>query len=197
VQPGRLHTFGARRGHWEVMLQGAFTNPSLRNELVAGAAAGRTVHFPTGEVVELALAASRYAREGTPLVIVAGRNYGAGSSRDDAAKSTRNLGVRAVIAESFERIHRSNLLALGVLPLAFERGVDRRTLGLRGDETIDVDLAPLDAPGAALTCRISGRREPIALRACIDTGEELAYWRAGGLLAYLLRGEGRVSPPRP
>ncbi len=198
VEPDRLHTFGARRGHWEVMLNGAFTNPSLRNELLPQPRAGMTVHLPTGEVLAIPLAAKRYAAEGTPLVIVAGKNYGGGSSRDDAAKSTRNLGVRAVIAESFERIHRSNLLALGVLPLAFPQGVDRKSLGLRGEETIDVDLEPLAAPGVALACRISGRPEAIALRACIETEEELAYWRAGGLLAFLLdraARPGAISPP--
>ena len=186
VAPGALHSFGARRGHWEVMLQGAFTNPSLRNELLPSPAAGMTQHLPSGETLPLQEAARRYAAAGTPLVIVAGRNYGTGSSRDDAAKSTRYLGVRAVIAESFERIHRSNLLALGVLPLTFPPGESRRTLGLTGAERIDIDLAGLDGPGATIACTIEGRERPVALRAAIETAEELAHWRAGSILAYLL-----------
>ncbi|MHB8495258.1 MAG: aconitate hydratase AcnA [Casimicrobiaceae bacterium] len=186
VDPSRLHTFGARRGNWEVMLQGAFTNPSLRNVLLAEPAAGMTLHLPSREVLPIQVAATRYQTGGVPLVIVAGRSYGTGSSRDDAAKSTRYLGVSAVIAESFERIHRSNLVALGVLPLTFPPGINRITLGLTGEETIDIDIAPLLAPGAILPFRVSGLPGTIPLRCCIETEDELSYWRAGGILAFLL-----------
>jgi len=186
VAQDRLHTFGARRGHWEVLLLGAFTNPALRNEMAPGAASGMTRHWPDGGTMPIQHAAARYGVEGVPLVLVAGRNYGTGSSRDDAAKSTRYLGIRAVIAESFERIHRSNLLALGVLPLTFPPGVTRRTLGLTGAEVIDIDVAPLTGPGAVLPCRISGHAEPLGLNARIETADELAYWQAGGLVPHLL-----------
>jgi len=186
VARDRLHTFGARRGHWRVLLLGAFTNPALRNEAASGLGSGMTRHWPDNETLPIPQAAARYGAEGVPLVLVAGRNYGTGSSRDDAAKSTRYLGVRAVIAESFERIHRSNLLALGVLPLTFPPGVTRRTLGLTGAEVIDIDLTALTGSGDALPCHISGHTEAVLLTARIETADEMAYWRAGGLVPYLL-----------
>ena len=186
VARGALHSFGARRGHWEVLLQGAFTNPSLVNEILSEPSPGMTRHLPTGETIPIQHAAARYLAAGVPLVLVAGRNYGTGSSRDDAAKSTRYLGVRAVLAESFERIHRANLLALGVLPLSFPPGQGRRALRLTGEERIDLDLAGVTGPGASVACRISGRDGAITLRAEIETEDELAYWRSGGILACLL-----------
>ena len=186
VAPGRLQSFGARRGNWRTMLLGAFTNPALRNELTPGAPAGLTRYWPDGTVLPIQQAAQRYGEAGTGLVLVAGRAYGTGSSRDDAAKSTRYLGVVAVIAESFERIHRSNLLALGVLPLTFPAGVTRRTLGWTGAEALTLQLAGLDGPGATVPCHVAGQGAPVLLTARIETGEELGFWRAGGLLPFLL-----------
>jgi aconitate hydratase len=186
VAPAALHSFGARRGQWEVMLQGAFTNPSLRNALTPEHFGGMTRYLPTGETMAVQEAAERYRVANVPLVIIAGRNYGTGSSRDDAAKSTRYLGVMAVIAESFERIHRSNLLALGVLPLLFPEGQGQCSLGLTGEEVVDLDLSKLTGRGASVPCRIAGRQVPLMLSAAIETVDELGYWQAGGVLAYLL-----------
>jgi len=189
VERSRLHTFGARRGHWEVMLQGAFSNPGLRNEMAPGAQGGITRHVPTGALMLMQDAAERYRAEGAPLVLIAGKNYGTGSSRDDAAKSTRTLGIKAVIAESFERIHRSNLLAMGVLPLAFPAGITRHSAGLRGDERLDIDLDQLSGPGATVSCRIRSERngiDCIELGCCIETLDELEYLRRGGILPTLL-----------
>lgn len=199
VAKNQLHTFGARRGHWEVMLQGAFSNPNLRNEMVPAASAGMTRHAPTGALMLVQEAAALYRREGAPLVLIAGRNYGAGSSRDDAAKSTRALGIRAVIAESFERIHRSNLLAMGVLPLAFPSGMNRRSLALTGDERLDIDLGKLSCPGAAAPCqiwRMNSRADRIDLTCCIETDDELEYLRCGGILPSLLRHAVQSAQPR-
>ncbi len=188
VGEAQMHTFGARRGHWQVMLLGAFGNPSARNLLLEPPRAGMTLHEPSGECLSIQQAAERYRREGVPLLILAGRGYGTGSSRDDAAKSTRYLGVRAVLAQGFERIHRANLLALGVLPLRFEQAGQAQALGLDARSLIDIDLDPLARGELRLPMFLNGAAEPSAwLRACIETGEELAYWRAGGLLPYLLR----------
>ncbi|MBU6257466.1 MAG: aconitate hydratase AcnA [Burkholderiales bacterium] len=188
IAEGDLHSFGARRGHWQVMLQGAFSNPSARNELLEPAQAGLTLHQPDALRLSIQEAAARYGREGVPLIIVAGRSYGVGSSRDDAAKSTRYLGVQAVLAQSYERIHRANLLALGVLPLRFEQGQDRNTLGLRATSLVDIDLEPLARDELRVPLYLDGGEHPAAtLHACIETPEEMAYWRAGGLLPYLLK----------
>lgn len=183
-----MHTFGARRGHWQVMLQGAFSNPSARNQLLQPPQAGVTLHQPGAQRLSIQEAAARYRHEGVPLILVAGRAYGVGSSRDDAAKSTRYLGVQAVLAQSYERIHRSNLLALGVLPLRFDEGQDRRTIGLCATSCVDIDLEPLARGELRVALFLDGGEAPAAfLHACIETAEELAYWRAGGLLPYLLQ----------
>lgn len=188
VREQDMHTFGARRGHWQVMLEGAFSNPSARNDLLQPPQAGVTIHQPSGQLLPIQEAAARYGREGVPLIIVAGRAYGVGSSRDDAAKSTRYLGVQAVLAQSFERIHRSNLLALGVLPLRFEQGQDRCALGLSATSCVDIDLQPLARGELRLPMFIDRDVQSVAfVHACIETAEELAYWRAGGLLPFLLR----------
>ena len=198
IDENDMHTFGARRGHWQVMLQGAFSNPSARNELLQPAQPGLTLHQPDAQCLSIQEAAARYRRDGVPLIIVAGRSYGVGSSRDDAAKSTRYLGVQAVLAQSYERIHRANLLALGVLPLRFEEGQDRNTLGLRATSRVDIDLEPLARGELSVTMYLDGGEHPAAnLHACIETPEELAYWRAGGLLPYLLQHAAQQAEAEP
>jgi aconitate hydratase len=186
-----FNSYGARRGNHEVMMRGTFANIRIKNQMVPGTEGGVTVHHPSGEQMPIYEAAMRYRTEGVPLVIFAGREYGTGSSRDWAAKGTRLLGVRAVIAQSFERIHRSNLVGMGVLPLVFEEGVSWQTLALKGDETVAIgglgDLKPL----ARLTARIGyadGSSREILLICRIDTLDELAYFRSGGILHYVLRG---------
>lgn len=185
VARDRLHSFGARRGNWRAMLLGAFTNRALRNAIVPTEAAGMTRYWPQGSVMGIQDAAARYKTEAVGLVIVAGRNYGTGSSRDDAAKSTRFLGVKAVIANSFERIHRSNLLAMGVLPLAFSPGQSWASLGWTGIEVLDLDLSGVSGPGSPVPCLVDGAPGP-SLVAQIETAEEEAFWRAGGLMPFLL-----------
>jgi aconitate hydratase len=148
VQPQDFNSYGSRRGNHEVMMRGTFANIRLRNLLVPGIEGGVTQHIPSGEVMSIYDAAMRYQQEGTPLVIIAGKEYGTGSSRDWAAKGTLLLGVKAVIAESFERIHRSNLIGMGVLPLQFMPGQNAQTLGLTGKETFGVLGSTTAAPNA-------------------------------------------------
>ena len=138
VKPMDFNSYGARRGNTEVMMRGTFANIRLRNELAPGTEGGVTRYMPSGETMPIYAAAMMYATENTPLLVFAGREYGTGSSRDWAAKGTRLLGVKAVVAESFERIHRSNLVGMGVLPLQFQAGMDRKALKLDGTETFDV-----------------------------------------------------------
>ena len=191
VRPAEFNSYGSRRGNHEVMLRGTFANIRIRNEMVPGTEGGVTRWGADGEVLPIYDAAMRYAAEGVPLVVVAGREYGTGSSRDWAAKGTRLLGIRAVIAESFERIHRSNLIGMGVLPLEFKPGVDRKTLGLDGSETIDVaGIADGVAPRMDLRCRITragGAVDEVPLTCRIDTADEAAYYRHGGILHYVIR----------
>jgi aconitate hydratase len=187
VERKDFNSYGARRGHDEVMVRGTFANIRLRNELVPGVEGGWTATTPGGEKVAIYDAAVAYQAKATPLVVIAGKEYGTGSSRDWAAKGTRLLGVRAVIAESFERIHRSNLVGMGVLPLEFADGATRQSLGLTGFETIDI--VGLDAnvrPRARLTVKADGKTFPVIVR--IDTPEELRYYAHGGILPYVLRG---------
>ncbi len=191
VRPADFNSYGARRGHHEVMMRGTFANIRIRNEMVPGVEGGMTRHLPDGEVMPIYDAAMRYQKEGVPLVIVAGKEYGTGSSRDWAAKGTRLLGVRAVITESFERIHRSNLVGMGVLPLQFKEGADRKTLKLDGSERFDIiGIAAGLKPRIDLTCRIhrsSGKVDTVPLLCRIDTLDELEYFRHGGILQYVLR----------
>ncbi len=161
------------------MLLGAFTNRALRNATAPGAPGGNARYWPNGMIMTMQDAAGRYRTDNTGLVIVAGRNYGMGSSRDDAAKSTRFLGVKAVIAESFERIHRSSLLAIGVLPLAFPPGLSWQALGWTGVDVRDLDLTAIRGPGSPVPCRVGGNPGPVLL-ARIETAEEEAFWRVGG-----------------
>jgi aconitate hydratase len=191
VEARDFNSYGARRGNDEVMLRGTFANIRLKNEMAPGTEGGITRHMPGGEQMTIFDAAMRYRADGVPLVVVAGKEYGTGSSRDWAAKGVRLLGVRAVIAESFERIHRANLVGMGMLPLAFKQGVTRKTLGLDGTEVFDVTgIADGLAPRAELDCRITrpdGSREAVRLDCRIDTEGELEYFRHGGILQYVLR----------
>ena len=187
-----FNSYGSRRGNHEVMMRGTFANIRIRNEMVPGTEGGYTTHVPTGDDISIYDAAVRYQGEETPLVVFAGKEYGTGSSRDWAAKGTRLLGVRAVIAESFERIHRSNLIAMGVLPVVLPDGVSRKTLGLVGDETVDLTLPegtdPF-APRQALDLTIrhgDGTSQTVTVRSRIDTGPEMDYFRAGGILQFVL-----------
>ncbi len=190
VPANRFGTYIGRRANHDVMVRGTFANTRLRNELLPEREGGFTRHFPSNETMTIYRAAERYRAEGQPVVVIAGRNYGCGSSRDWAAKGTRLLGIRAVIAESFERIHRSNLVGMGVLPLQFPVGVTRLTLGLTGTEVIDVpDLAAALIPGATVHARITsadGQQRTIALLSRVDTGREADWVRSGGILPYVL-----------
>ncbi len=183
--------YGSRRLNHDVMTRGTFANIRIRNEMTPDLEGGYTTHIPSGERMTIFEAAERYRLAGTPLVVVAGSEYGAGSSRDWAAKGARLLGVRAVLAESFERIHRSNLVGMGVLPLQFTDGVDRRTLRLDGSESFDITgLEGALAPRMRLECsirRVDRAQETLALVCRLDTTEEVEYFRHGGLLHYALR----------
>jgi len=196
VRPADFNQYGTRRGNHEVMMRGAFANIRIKNQMVKDAAGavvegGFTLHQPSGERMAIYDAAMRYQSEAAPLVVFAGREYGTGSSRDWAAKGTKLLGVRAVIAQSFERIHRSNLVGMGVLPLVFEEGTSWVSLGLKGDETVSIrglgaDLKPRQRLEAEITSADGAiARAPLICR--IDTLDELEYFRAGGILPYVLR----------
>jgi aconitate hydratase len=186
-----FNSYGARRGHHEVMMRGTFANIRIKNQMVPGVEGGVTKYFPGGETMPIYDAAMKYAEAGTPLVIFAGKEYGTGSSRDWAAKGTRLLGVRAVIAQSFERIHRSNLIGMGVVPLQFREGESWQTLGLKGDETVTIrGLADGLKPRATLTVAITradGSRAEAQVLCRIDTLDELDYYRNGGIMPYVLR----------
>jgi aconitate hydratase len=192
VQPSDFNSYGARRGNHEVMMRGTFANIRLRNQLAPGTEGGWTAYQPGGEVMTIYGAAVKYKEAGVPLIVIAGKEYGSGSSRDWAAKGTRLLGVRAVIAESYERIHRSNLVNMGVLPLQFRDGQSAATIGLTGREQFDVlGVAEGLEPRALLEVRAATPgRPPLEFRAIarIDTPEELVAFRHGGILPYVLRG---------
>jgi len=191
VQPTDFNSYGARRGNHEVMMRGTFANTRLRNQMAPGTEGGWTTHQPDGEVMTIFDAAMKYKTESTPLLVIAGKEYGSGSSRDWAAKGTLLLGVVAVIAESFERIHRSNLVNMGVLPLQFQAGSTAALLGLTGHERYEVTgIAQSLKPGGLITVRAHGDAvPPIEFRAVarIDTPEELVAFRHGGILPYVLR----------
>ena len=190
VEISDFNSYGSRRGNDEVMTRGTFANIRIRNEMVPGTEGGVTKHLPDGETQSIYDAAMCYKKENTPLVVIAGKEYGTGSSRDWAAKGTRLLGVKAVIAESFERIHRSNLIGMGVLPLEFTKGTTRKTLGLTGDEVISIAGIDTLAPQKVLTVTITkdgGETATFEARCRIDTQNELAYYQHGGILQYVLR----------
>ncbi|MFQ5415372.1 MAG: aconitate hydratase, partial [Phycisphaerae bacterium] len=192
VAPRDFNTYGSRRGNDMVMTRGTFANIRLRNLLAPGTEGGVTVHLPSGERMSVFDAAERYRRDGTPLVVLAGREYGTGSSRDWAAKGTGLLGVRAVIAESFERIHRSNLVGMGVLPLQFNHGDTRASLGITGREVFDIiGLADDMTPRARLNLRLTdpdtGAARTVPVTSRLDTPVEVDYYRNGGILHAVLR----------
>ncbi|MCW2254603.1 aconitate hydratase [Providencia alcalifaciens] len=185
-----FNSYGSRRGNHEVMMRGTFANIRIRNEIVPGVEGGYTKHIPTGKLMAIYDAAMLYQEENRPLAIIAGKEYGSGSSRDWAAKGTNLLGVRVVIAESYERIHRSNLIGMGVIPLEFPQGTTRKTLGLNGDERIDVEYLQSLEPGQHLVVKITfgdGHVQEIATRCRIDTATEMEYYRHGGILHYVIR----------
>ncbi|MFM9891024.1 MAG: aconitate hydratase AcnA [Rickettsiales bacterium] len=191
VIPADFNSYGARRGNHEVMMRGTFANTRIKNEMLTGVEGGFTTYIPNGEQMAIYDAAMRYQTDGTPLVIFAGKEYGTGSSRDWAAKGTFLLGVKAVVAESFERIHRSNLVGMGVLPLVFTGGQTRQSLKLTGNEVIDIagiadGLSPRKELTATIT-RADGTKETVKLLCRIDTADELEYYRNGGILQYVMR----------
>jgi aconitate hydratase len=183
-----FNTYGARRGNHEILIRGTFANIRIRNKLVPGVEGGFTKHMPSGETLPIFDAAERYSAANVPLVVIAGKEYGSGSSRDWAAKGPLLLGVRAVIAESYERIHRSNLVGMGVLPLQFQDGQSASTLGLTGEEVFGIE--PAEKPGQSLTvtARGPGGEKKFTVKARIDTAVDLEYYRNGGILPTVLRG---------
>ena len=185
-----FNAYGARRGNHDIMIRGTFANIRIQNEMLDAVTGGFTKYYPSGEQMTIFDAAERYTRDAVPLVVIAGKEYGTGSSRDWAAKGTRLLGVKAVIAESFERIHRSNLVGMGVLPLLFQEGATRKSLGLRGDEIIDIlGLDQTLAPGMKLSLKIhfkDGSTEESPLSLAVNTPDEIHYFNAGGILPYVL-----------
>jgi aconitate hydratase len=190
VKPHEFNSYGARRGNHEVMMRGTFANIRLRNQLAPGTEGGWTLYLPGSEKMSIYDAAVRYREAGVPLVVLAGKEYGSGSSRDWAAKGTRLLGVRAVIAESYERIHRSNLLGMGVLPLEFKNGENRETLGLTGHEVFEIEGVSDLAPKKLITVHAKaddGKLKTFSVIARVDTPEEVSYYHHGGILQYVLR----------
>jgi len=190
VSKADFNSYGARRGNHEVMMRGTFANIRIRNEMVPGVEGGMTRYVPTGETLAIYDAAQKYKADGTPLVVVAGKEYGTGSSRDWAAKGTTLLGVRAVIAESFERIHRSNLVGMGVLPLQFPEGIDRKTLNFDGTELFTIENVSGLRPRQMVTVKVEradGQETSFEARCRIDTVNELDYFLNGGILPYVLR----------
>ncbi|WP_296182879.1 aconitate hydratase AcnA [Pseudomonas sp. UBA1879] len=192
VEPKDFNSYGSRRGNHEVMMRGTFANIRIRNEMLGNQEGGYTLHVPTDEKLPIYDAAMRYQEEGTPLVVIAGQEYGTGSSRDWAAKGTNLLGVKAVIAESFERIHRSNLVGMGVLPLQFKNGQSRKTLELTGKEVLNITglTGATLQPGMSLTLQITrenSQQENVDVLCRIDTLNEVEYFKAGGILHYVLR----------
>jgi aconitate hydratase len=189
VQPGDFNSYGSRRGNHEIMMRGTFANVRLRNQLAPGTEGGWTTHIPSGDVTSIYDAAMRYKADNTPLIVLGGTEYGTGSSRDWAAKGTNLLGVKAVITASFERIHRSNLVGMGVLPLNFMDGENADTLGLSGHETFSIEGL---GDGSAKEVTViatddAGNEKRFQARVRLDTPKEVDYYRHGGILHYVLR----------
>ena len=197
VEPRDFNSYGARRGNHEVMMRGTFANIRIKNEMAPGTEGGVTRHIPSGETLAIYDAAVKYQAEGIPLVVVGGKEYGSGSSRDWAAKGPLLLGVKAVIVESFERIHRSNLVGMGMMPLQFKDGQDRKSLGIDGSETFDITgIADGIEPGMDVACRINradGATETVTLKCRIDTLDEVEYYKAGGILQHVLANLARAA----
>ena len=196
IQQKDFNSYGSRRGNHEIMMRGTFANIRIRNEMLDNVEGGYSKHFPSGEQLSIYDAAMRYKKEGVPLVVFAGREYGTGSSRDWAAKGTVLLGVKAVIAESFERIHRSNLVGMGVLPLVFKDGTTRKTLALKGDETIDIvgleNLSPRMDLDMVIR-RANGTTDKVSLLCRVDTRDEVLYYQNGGILHFVLRNMAKAA----
>lgn len=190
VEPHEFNSFGARRGNHEVMMRGTFGNIRIKNQMVPGTEGGVTIHHPSGDEMSIYDAAMTYVADDVPLVIFAGAEYGTGSSRDWAAKGTKLLGVKAVIAQSFERIHRSNLIGMGVAPFTFEDGNSWQNLGLNGDEMVTIEGLETVKPRQTLTAEITsadGEKTSVPILCRIDTLDELEYYKHGGILSYVLR----------
>jgi len=191
VKNADFNSFGSRRGNHEIMMRGTFANIRLRNEMAPGTEGGITRYMPAGKQMSIYDAAMKYAESSTPLVVVGGKEYGTGSSRDWAAKGTALLGIKAVITESFERIHRSNLVGMGVLPLVFTGGHSRKTLKLDGSEVFDISgMAGGITPRMQVDCtitRANGGKTKIKLVCLIETVDEVTYFQNGGILHYVLR----------
>ena len=191
VKKEEFNSYGSRRGNDRVMTRGTFANVRIKNLMVPGTEGGVTKHYPDGEQLSIYDASMKYQQEGTPLVIIAGQEYGTGSSRDWAAKGTRLLGVKAVVAQSFERIHRSNLVGMGVLPLCFEEGTNAASLKLDGTETYSLkglsdDIKPRQKVNLEIK-RADGKIDNVPLVLRIDTPIEVDYYQHGGILPYVLR----------
>ena len=189
VEAINFNSYGSRRGNHEVMMRGTFANLRLRNKLAPGTEGGWTVHLPDGKQTTIFAASEQYRADGVPLLVIAGKEYGSGSSRDWAAKGPRLLGVRAVIAESYERIHRSNLVGMGILPLEFQARESAATLGLDGHESYSIEGL---GDGTAKTVSVTaiddqGKAKTFTARVRIDTPKEWEYYRHGGILQYVLR----------
>lgn len=191
VEPKEFNSYGSRRGNHEVMMRGTFANVRIKNEMTPEKEGGYTKYIPSGETMSIYDAAMEYKKDGTSLVVIAGKDYGMGSSRDWAAKGTMLLGVKAVIAESFERIHRSNLIGMGILPLTFKKGITRKTLKLDGSEKFNIDGVTAGIkPGMDVKCAITrkdGSEEEISLLCRIDTADEVDYYKNGGILQNVIR----------
>jgi aconitate hydratase len=189
IERADFNSYGSRRGNHEVMIRGTFANIRLRNQLAPGTEGGVTVHIPSGEQMSIYDASRRYIEEGTPLIVLGGKEYGSGSSRDWAAKGTALLGVRAVLAESFERIHRSNLIGMGVLPLQFKPGESAATLGLSGHEVFSIagisEINNKEIIPNELVVTADDKQFTVVVR--IDTPGEAEYYRHGGIMPYVLR----------
>ena len=196
VSPRDFNSYGARRGNHEVMMRGTFANIRIKNEMLGGVEGGLTKHYPDGKEMPIYDAAKLYGDEGIPLVVFGGKEYGMGSSRDWAAKGTMLLGIKAVLVESFERIHRSNLVGMGILPLTLPEGVTRHSLGLKGDEVIDITGIKTITPRMTVPVtihRADGSQETVEALCRIDTDDEVEYYRHGGILQYVLRGMAQAA----
>jgi aconitate hydratase len=194
VKPEDFNSYGSRRGNHEVMVRGTFANVRLKNQLVPGVEGGVTKHLPSGKQTSIFEASMQYQADGVPLIVIAGKEYGTGSSRDWAAKGPKLLGIRAVIAESFERIHRSNLVGMGILPLQFQNGESAKSLGLTGTETFDFEGLDGVSPGKTLKVKVQtsdGKSREFQVRCRIDTPNEIEYFKHGGILPYVLRSQVR------
>jgi aconitate hydratase len=190
VKPHEFNSYGARRGNHEVMARGTFANIRLKNQLAPGTEGGFTTFQPGSEQMSIYDASVKYREAGVPLIVIAGKEYGSGSSRDWAAKGPKLLGVRAVLAESYERIHRSNLVGMGILPLEFKTGDTRESLGLTGKETFDISGVTSLSPRTDISVTATaddGSHTKFKVTARVDTPEEVLYYQNGGILTYVLR----------